>query len=177
MPSAFSWETLAAYIALILSIGIWMLEGACKIKSLLPKRPRPKVEEVRLRYGSLMESKTPFLCDILVNNIKGDKDCSLKHVEISLNNVKGTTEGYLGYYDENGFSVITSTSLPLTIPIGPSIPACIVGCCSILNASPKNDPLPAFVTITFNTGKSFTKKMNALFDPCIDKYSFVEPRL
>ena len=176
--ASWSWPNVLGVLGFILAGALWLLKGANEVKSLLPKRPRPRLEEVQLQYGSLSEEATPsFRCDILVNNIKGDKDCSLKDVKISINGVQGATGGYLGWHDEEGFTTVTSTDLPQTVAVGPSIKVCIVGCCCGLRRSSKNNSLPATVTVKFNIGKPVIKKITALFDPRIERYSFVYPHI
>lgn len=148
--------------SLFLSIGIWLLEGACKAKSLLPKRAKPKVDKADIYFHQLMDGEpcdVCFRCTFLADNGKGTKDCSLTNIEIFVNGESATRRDML--------EIVDSTPLPVAIAPGRSEKVMVLGRWVGSRATEKDvyTRIPVMVTVNFNTGKEIKINLEASHNP------------
>ncbi len=168
-----SWMKVLWTVGSILALAFWLLEGANRVKNILPKRAKPTFDKVNIWFGFSDGRMTPLICTVEVGNAKGTKDCSLVRIEVTL---KGGLcigpQGQISWISGPGLVQVLRTQLPIAVPSGQSTRATITGSRPGLTISESDHSLDAEVTVEFNTGKTATRKITAFFDAHMDYRPF-----
>jgi len=154
--------------------GITALKGAAAVKSLWPRRARPRLGEAHVMYGYSSGLGTPVACRVDVNNHKGTKDCSVVGVEVRLGDKPVALGGtvHLSSPESSEITKVKSDGVGSAVPAGHAKRLQIVGRCPGMAVSTADRELPAEVAVKFNNEKTLRTSVTAHLRETIEYHSF-----
>ena len=140
---------------------IMLLQGMYFVKMLWPKRAKPKLDSVNISYGYSDNDRTPYVCQLVINNFKGKRDCTVLGVDVYLDERPCSKGGGVLLITEHDFEPrkALSTEEVVNVEAGRAEKVQITGRCEGLDI--KDKTLAAEVHVRINTGKMLTKSVTA----------------